>query len=132
MKLTLKRVALKSNYIIGKLYIDREYFCDTLEDKYRDFNKEPKVFGKTAIPYGIYKIILNYSPRFKKIMPRLLNVPNFDGVLIHIGNTIEDTNGCILVGKNKYVGQLTDSTITFIRLMNKLIRDKDNLSIEIL
>lgn len=83
MKLTLKRIALRPTYTIGKLYIDDAYFCDTLEDTVRDTNKsgkfdngEQKIKGKTAIPYGTYEIKWTYSPRFKKYTPQLMNVPS--------------------------------------------------------
>ena len=123
MKLTLKRIALRDTYTIGKLYIDDVYFCDTLEDKVRDLNKngifdnnEYKVKGKTAIPYGEYEVIWSYSPRFKRYTPRLLNVNSFAGVLIHSGNTSEDTEGCILVGQNKQVGKVLNSRQTVNKL----------------
>ena len=126
MKLTLKRIALKPTYTIGKLYIDDKYFCDTLEDTVRDLNKngkfdngEKKIKGKTAIPYGTYEITTNVvSQRFKNRVwanpyggkiPRLINVPSFDGVLLHPGSSSADTSGCLLVGKNTIVGRLTDS-----------------------
>lgn len=135
MKLTLKRVALKSTYTIGHLYIDGQYFCDTLEDKVRDLSKEAKVKNQTAIPYGTYKIDLNtVSPRFKTRVwakpyggkvPRLLNVPMFDGVLIHPGTTSSDTSGCILVGRNTVVGKITSSQDTFHKLMAKIKEQKD-------
>lgn len=135
MKLTLKRVALKSMYTIGHLYIDGQYFCDTLEDKVRDLSKEAKVKNQTAIPYGTYKIDLNtVSPRFKTRVwakpyggkvPRLLNVPMFDGVLIHPGATSADTSGCILVGRNTIVGKITSSQDTFHKLMAKIKEQKD-------
>lgn len=83
MELRLKRKALEPEYTIGDLFINGEFFCNTLEDTYRDLSKEKKIPGKTAIPYGKYEVILNYSPRFKKELPRLLNVPHFDGILIH-------------------------------------------------
>lgn len=85
MKLQLQR-NFKGDYTIGKLYINNTYFCDTLEDKVRDMPKELKVWGKTAIMEGTYKIIINYSPKFKRDLPRLLNVPFFEGILIHRGN----------------------------------------------
>ena len=92
MKLLLKRIALRDTYTIGKIYIDGEYFCDTLEDKVRDLNKngvfdgdEKKVYGETAIPYGTYKVILSYSPKFKRILPELLDVPCFTGIRIQGG-----------------------------------------------
>jgi len=108
MKLTLKRIALRPTYTIGKLYIDDVYFCDTLEDTVRDVNKngkfdngEKKIKGETAIPYGTYEIKWTYSPRFKKYTPQLMNVPSFEGVRIHSGNTSKDTEGCLLLGENK-------------------------------
>lgn len=117
MKLELKRVALQSNYTIGKLYINGNYFCDTIEDKVRDLNKNgkfddglEKVQDQTAIPYGTYQVIVNYSPKFKRELPRLLNVPYFSGILIHNGRTQDNSSGCIIVGKNTIVGQVTDST----------------------
>ena len=149
MKLTLKRIAKKDTYTIGKLYIDGVYFCDTIEDKDRGLYQTQdlqelqkiKVNSKTAIPTGIYKITLNVtSPKFgaKKIyqqickgkLPRLLDVPGYDGVLIHIGNTPEDTAGCILVGQNKVVGKVINSTETFRKFYNK-IKDQKSLTIEI-
>ena len=148
MKLTLKRIALKPTYTIGKLYIDDKYFCDTLEDTVRDLNKngkfdngEKKIKGKTAIPYGTYEITTNVvSSRFKNRVwakpyggkiPRLINVPSFDGVLLHPGSSAEDTSGCLLVGKNTIVGRLTDSQKTFHALMQK-IKNQKNLTIEII
>ena len=131
MKLILKRIALRDTYTIGKLYIDGVYFCDTLEDKVRDLNKngkfdngEKKVYGETAIPYGTYKVDMNtVSPRFKNRVwakpyggkiPRLLNINSFEGVLIHPGTTSKDTSGCLLVGRNTIVGKLTQSQGTII------------------
>ena len=101
MKLKLERLYLKPDYTIGKLYIDGKYFCDTLEDQVRDLAKERKIPGRTAIPAGVYEVIVNISPRFRRKLPRLLDVPGFDGILIHRGNTAEDTSGCILVGENR-------------------------------
>ncbi len=111
MKLKLKRIALRDRYTIGRLYIDGKYFCDTLEDKVRDLGKhgEGKVNGETAIGYGIFKIIVNYSPKFNKLLPRLIGVPFFIGILIHGGLSHYHTAGCILVGKNTVVGGLTES-----------------------
>lgn len=129
MKLELKRVTLKSTHTIGRLFIDNCYFCDTLEDPNRDINRdgkftspECKIYGNTCIPFGRYKLILSYSPRFSSKynmwMPTLLDVPHFSGVLIHPGNTINDTHGCILVGKNKQVGKVLESKSTWYSLMN--------------
>ena len=119
MKLTLKRIALRPTYTIGKLYIDDVYFCDTIEDTVRDLNKngkfdkgETKVHSKTAIPYGTYEIKWTYSPRFKKYTPQLMNVPSFEGIRIHAGNTSADTEGCLILGKNKQVGKVLNSRAT--------------------
>lgn len=110
MKLELIRLYKKDAYTIGKLYVDGQYFCDTLEDKVRDLSSEKKIPGKTAIPAGSYEIIVNVSPRFGRKLPRLLNVPGFEGILIHRGNSPEDTAGCILVGENKVRGKVIHST----------------------
>lgn len=110
MKMRLDRLYLKPDYTIGKLYLDGKYFCDTLEDRVRDPAREKKVSGETAIPAGIYEVIVNISPRFRRKLPRLLNVPGFDGILIHRGNVAADTAGCILVGENKLAGQLLHSS----------------------
>lgn len=147
MEIKLKRIALRSTYTIGKLYIDGEYFCDTLEDTVRDLNKngkfdngEKKIYGQTAIPYGKYKVTLNVvSPRLKNRswakpyggkLPRLLNVPSFDGILIHPGSSSKDTKGCILVGRNTIVGKLTNTLNVFHSFMSKVKGQKD-LTIEI-
>lgn len=134
----VKRVAREDSYTIGKLYINDQYICDTLEDTDRNLTKEApldkikntKVYGKTAIPIGRYKVNMNtVSPKFKDrswavpyngYIPRLENVPGFEGVLIHPGNTDEDTLGCILVGKNSTKGQVTNSQNTFHILMKEL------------
>ncbi len=110
MRLTLKRIAEKSEYTIGKLYVEDEYFCDTLEDRVRDLKIEKKVPGETAIPAGRYDVVVTMSPRFKRELPRLLNVPWFEGILIHRGNTAKDTSGCILVGENREPGKVLNST----------------------
>lgn len=151
MKLTLKRTYTGQSYTIGKLYIDNVYFCDTIEDVDRklydsmslDEIKEKKVYGLTAIPYGTYEINMNIvSPKFKSRswckpydgkVPRLVNVKGFDGVLIHPGNTAEDSLGCILVGENKVKGQVINSQQTFKKLMdNYLTKSNDKIIIEII
>jgi len=129
MKLTLERIYKADTYTIGKLFIDGVLFCDTLEDAVRPDGV--KVYGKTAIGKGIYKVILNVSNRFKILMPLLLNVPNFEGIRIHSGNTDADTHGCLLVGKNTVKGKVTDSRKTFESLMNILKSAKDEITIEI-
>lgn len=105
-KVEVKRIFMCSEYTIGKLYIDGAYFCDTLEDTVR---AGEKVYGKTAIPAGTYKVKMTWSPRFKRYLPELLNVPNFSGVRIHSGNTATDTEGCLLLGLNKVKGRILNS-----------------------
>jgi len=129
MKLKLERIYKAPTYTIGKLYIDGAYFCDTLEDVVRP--NGIKVYGKTAIPAGEYKVILNMSNRFKQIMPLLLNVPGFEGIRIHAGNTDADTNGCLLVGKNTVKAKITESRVTYQNLMSILKLAKDEIKIEI-
>lgn len=142
MNILLDRKYLKENYTIGKLHINDVYFCDTLEDKVVDIDKsgkidngEVKIYGQTAIPYGKYKVVLSYSPKFGRIMPRILDVPGFNGILIHIGNTIKDTDGCILVGRNKTVGMVNESTTTFNELFRQMeVAEKkgENITINII
>lgn len=128
MHILVKRIAKRNTYTIGKMYIDNQYFCDTLEDKDRGLKQSSsissiqkiKVPNHTAIPIGTYEVIVNKSPKFGRILPRLLNVPGFDGILIHRGNTNKDTAGCILVGENKIVGKVINSTNYEIKLVNLL------------
>lgn len=134
MKLRVERLWKKPAYTVGRLYVDGKLYCNTLEDVVRDLDKEAKVPGKTAIPAGTYKVIYNWSPKFGRNLPRLLNVPHFDGILIHPGNTADDSAGCILVGKNTEVGRLTESRYTSDKL-NVLIEDaqrhEEEITIEI-
>ena len=140
MKLELTRIALRDTYTIGKLYVDGVYFCDTLKDKVRDINKngifdngETKVHGRTAIPYGKYEVVWAYSQRFKRYTPRLLNVKSFAGVLIHAGNSHEDTDGCILLGQNKVTGKVINSK-EFVNKLYPIIKNacqKGKVEIEI-
>ncbi|WP_321425004.1 DUF5675 family protein [uncultured Bacteroides sp.] len=133
MELKLERIYLNKDYTIGKLYIDNEYYCDTLEDTTRDINKdgkfdngETKIYGSTAIPFGKYLVDVTYSNHFKKLLPLLIDVPAFDGVRIHAGNVTADTLGCILVGLNKIKGQLVNSRIYANLLTDKLTQAKSN------
>lgn len=121
MELKLLRKYCKPSYTIGQLYIEDKYFCDTLEDVVRDLVTEKKVKGRTAIPAGRYRVILNWSPRFGKPLPLLLDVPHFEGIRIHAGNTAKDTEGCILVGENRERGKVLNSRATMDMLMQVLI-----------
>jgi hypothetical protein len=118
MKLNLERRWLTEHSTIGVLDIDGEFFGFSLEDRMR----EPgvKVPGKTCIPEGTYPVILSWSPKNQRIMPRLLNVPNFTGILIHPGNTEDDTLGCILVGYKYQTDKITESRLAFNALFDKL------------
>lgn len=142
MKLELKRRFRGPNYTIGSLFINGVYECDTIEDVDRgladsmsvDEVKAKKIYGRTAIPTGIYKIDMNtVSPKFKDRswakfcggkLPRLIDVKGYEGVLIHVGNKAEDTLGCILVGDNKIKGQVINSTATFQELYGELLKAK--------
>lgn len=124
MNLTLKRLNLTPNYTEGELYVNDVYFCKTLEDTNRDLNKngqfdnnEKKVYGETCIPYGKYKVILSYSPKFKRELPEILEVPDFQGIRIHRGNKISDTLGCVLCGEKIKNGYLSNSTPYEIKLV---------------
>lgn len=117
MKIQVKRRYFGKEYTIGTMSIDGVRFCDTLEDVNRDLNhngkfdgNESKVYGETCIPFGTYDVALTYSPKFRRKLPLLLNVPSFEGIRIHRGNTKNDTAGCILVGENKVKGKVINST----------------------
>ena len=144
MELLLKRIYKGNKYTIGKLYIDGEWFCDTIEDVVRNLPKDcpytpkgrnckckEKVYGETAIPAGTYKVILSYSNRFKRILPELLNVPHFLGIRIHRGNTEQDSAGCIILGENKVKGKVINSTPYEIKLI-KLLENQKNITITII
>lgn len=131
MKLLVRRIALQPTYTIGKLYIDGEYFCDTLEDRVRDLSREAKVAGQTAIPEGRYMVSVTMSPRFGRLLPLLHDVPQFTGVRIHSGNTAKDTQGCILVGYNREKGKVLDSRATEKRLVELMIDRHENVELEV-
>ena len=144
MELLLKRIYKGDKYTIGKLYIDGEWFCDTIEDKVRNLPKEcpytskginykckEKIYSETAIPAGTYKVILSYSNRFKRILPEILNVPHFLGIRIHRGNTEQDSAGCIILGENKIKGKVINSTPYETKLV-KLLENQKNITITII
>lgn len=144
MHIISERIAKRSTYTISNMYIDGVKFCNVLEDTDRGLTQDTplediqkiKVYGKTAIPTGTYKVTLAVvSPKFNKYkqykfcngkLPRLLDVPGFNGILIHIGNTEADTDGCLLVGKNNVVGKVTESTVTFKALYAKMQEAVEN------
>ena len=134
----MTRIAKRKTYTIGRLAIvnrtddeylagqKEEYFCDTLEPTWRDYaNGAHKIKGCSAIPEGRYAVVISFSPKIKQWLPILLGVPRFSGIRIHAGNTSADTEGCILVGKNKIEGQVVDSHIWLYRLKKKITEAKD-------
>jgi hypothetical protein len=121
MKLHLKRLHRTDKSTIGELTIDGKFECYTLEDIERDV----KIKSETAISKGTYKVIINQSNRFKRLMPLLLNVPNFEGVRIHAGNTNHDTEGCILVGRTRGVDFIGQSRKAYDSLFKKLQEAKE-------
>ena len=135
LELLLDRKYKNETYTIGNLYVDGEWFCNTLEDRDRGLSqtmpleeiKRQKVYGETAIPTGRYEVRMDIvSPKYNGVkwykdnfggrMPRLESVKGFSGILIHSGNTALDSNGCILVGMNKAKGKVLDSRATFQKL----------------
>ena len=144
MKILIDRKWKKETYTIGRLYVDGVLFCNSLEDKDRGLKQtdslsiiqSKKVYAETAIPTGIYNVRMDIkSPKYSSYswyknlcggyMPRLENVPGFSGILIHPGNTALDSSGCVLVGKNTKVGQITDSKNTFSKLYKKMKKAYD-------
>ena len=137
MEIIFTRIAKRKTYTIGRLAIKREvieeyrtyevedYFCDTLEPTWRDYkNGGHKIKGRSAIPEGRYAVVISWSPKMQQWLPILLGVPMFSGIRIHAGNCSEDTEGCILVGKNKIVGKVVDSRIWLHRLKQKIVEAK--------
>lgn len=116
MRLYLYRKVFTGQSTIGELWIERKFFCYTLEDIVRDI----KIAGETAIPAGSYQVIMTYSPRFKKILPLICGVPDFEGVRIHTGNKASHTEGCILVGYAKAENFIGQSKKAFNDLMQIL------------
>ena len=138
MEILVKRLYKKSEYTIGKMFIDGVYFCDTVEDTDRGLTSEMtyeeiarrKVYGKTAIPTGRYDVAISYSPKFKKNLPLLLSVKGYSGIRIHNGKDANSSLGCIIVGENKIKGGVINSRQTMERLMYRL-RNEKNIVIEI-
>ena len=125
-KLTLKRIAKKADYTIGRLEDEMgKRICDTLEPTYRNYKGgELKVPRKSAVPEGTYPVVVTKSKKFGKYLPLLVGVPGFEGIRIHSGNTSKDTEGCILVGQNLEKGKVLMSRITLERLMKLIENEK--------
>ena len=130
MNLKLVRKIFTEESTIGELSVNGKFECFTLEDKVRAV----KIHGKTAIPAGIYEVVITFSDRFKKQLPLFLNVPNFAGIRIHSGNTAADTEGCILVGTSKAANFVGGSRVAFNALFPKLQKalTKEKIFIEVI
>lgn len=124
MQMLLERLQLDPDVTIGSLSVDGDFRCWTLEDTVREVPGKPvtdwKVDGKTAIPYGIYAVQITFSQRFQRQMPLLIAVPGFSGVRIHPGNTANDTEGCILVGRDRYAKSVGHSILAFAPLFAEI------------
>lgn len=133
MKLTVLRDTFTENSTTGSLFVNDKFFCFTLEDKDRGLMqsdslitiKAKKLWGVTAIPYGTYELIVNKSPKFGRLTPRLLGIKGFDGVLIHRGNNANHSAGCILVGYKRGVDSINESTKAETDLLNLLLLHKE-------
>lgn len=150
MRVVLERIYNCATYCIGHLYVDGKYVCDTIEDTDRGLSqtmtdaeiKKRKVYAQTAIPVGLYPVTLKItSQKFSKKpyymkycggrVPRLLNVPGFDGILMHIGSTEKSSAGCLIVGYNTIKGRVTKSQQAYEKLYEVLASAKDEIKIEV-
>ncbi len=124
--LTLTRIAKRADYTIGRLEDENGVkICDTLEPIYRDYKGgELKVPRKSAVPEGTYQVVVTKSKKFGKYLPLLVGVPGFEGIRIHSGNTVNDTEGCILVGQNLIKGKVLLSRLTLEKLMRLIENEK--------
>ena len=128
MQVFIDRKWKKETYTIGRVFIDGQFFANSMEDRDRGLHqdmsideiKAKKVYGETAIPAGRYRVIMTYSPRFKRRLPLILNVKCFDGVRCHPLNTSKQSEGCIGFGKNDKVGWISDSKATHDRFEKML------------
>lgn len=137
MNLVLKRIHYGEDFTVGKLFVNDNFVCYTLEDKVREVIGEPvptwKVMGRTAIPKGVYPVTITMSARFRTRLPLIMDVPGFSGVRIHTGNSSVDTEGCILVGsmwdgKSNWVG---GSKVAFSLLFPFIDQVKEPVTISI-
>ena len=128
MELELIRISRTNISTIGELFIDGVFECFILEDRDMGLRKDmpiselitKKVKAKTAIPEGRYEVVINFSNRFKKLLPLLLDVPAYAGIRVHPGNTAADTEGCLLPGVNKATDKVTSSRVAFNALFGKM------------
>ena len=121
MKLEIERDTFTEKSTIGKLYIDGAYFCETLEDKDRKLEEGgAKIYAETCIPRGTYELVIDFSPKYQKMMPHILDVPQFKGIRIHQGNTDDDSEGCILVGRTRTIDFIGESKLAFADLFMQL------------
>lgn len=150
MEIKVDRKWKKEKYTIGRLYIDGEFICNTIEDTDRGLTqsmseeeiKSKKIYGQTAIPTGRYKVLMNVvSPKFsqkefymnvcKGKVPRLEGVKGFSGILIHSAATADNVEGCIGVGFNTEIGRLTSIKEAFEKVYSKLSSSKEDIWITI-
>lgn len=150
MEIKVDRKWKKEKYTIGRLYIDGEFICNTIEDTDRGLTqsmseeeiKSKKIYGQTAIPTGRYKVLMNVvSPKFsqkefymnvcKGKVPRLEGVKGFSGILIHSAATADNVEGCIGVGFNTEKGKLTSIKEAFEKVYSKLSSSKEDIWITI-
>lgn len=130
MEITLKRKYKTNESTIGEILVNGKFMMFCIED----IEREVKIKGKTAIPKGTYEVVLTMSNRFKKVLPLLLNVPNYEGVRIHPGNTALDTEGCILPGMTRlenFVGNSKKAFEILFILIKKAIDNKEKVTIKI-
>lgn len=135
MKITVARFFYTDTFTISNVLVDGKKFCYALEDVARPIGA-PKVFGATAIPTGVYKVVMGHSERFGRDMPRVLDVPGFEGILIHAGNTDKDTHGCILLGltwdgKSDFIGNSQKALGMFIPVITKALSDGQQVFVEV-
>ncbi len=140
MKLLLIRKTFTELSTIGSLYIDGIFFCYVIEDKDRGLSQKMslteialrKIWGKTAIPYGTYKVIISRSTRFKRDLPEILSVKGFEGVRVHRGNTAEDSSGCLIVGNSVGKNSVFNSTVAEEALLRKLRTAQGEITLDII
>lgn len=132
MELVLQREILTDKSTIGRLFVNDEFACFCLEDTLRPDGE--KVAGKTCIPAGHYRVVIDMSARFGRLMPHILDVPGFTGIRIHSGNTPENTDGCPLVGLTKgtdFIGESRLAFEKFFPMLQAALQDGQECHIEI-